>query len=119
MEQIQDNMYKIEASELLDIAMERRADGWRLVQICCSYVNEEYDIIYSFAKEYEFINYKVIAPKDQKVDSISRVYSAAIFYENEMSELFGCPITNMEVDLKNKFIRIKEETPFIDKKEAE
>lgn len=119
MEQIQENMYKIEASELLDLAMERRADGWRLVQICCSYVDEEYDIIYSFAKDYEFINYKVVTPKDVSVTSISRVYNAAIFYENEMAELFGCPISNMEVDLKNKFIRINEETPFIEKKEAE
>ena len=119
MEQIQENMYKIEASELLDLAMERRADGWRLVQICCSYVDEEYDIIYSFAKDYEFINYKVVTSKDVSVTSISRVYNAAIFYENEMAELFGCPISNMEVDLKNKFIRIEEETPFIEKKEAE
>ncbi len=119
MEQLQDTLFKIEATDLLDIVMEKRADGWRLVQICCSYVNEEYDIIYSFAKEYEFINYKVVTPKDVSVTSISRVYNAAIFYENEMRELFGCPIANMEVDLKNKFIRIEEETPFIDKKEAE
>ena len=45
--------------------------------------------------------------------SISRVYKAAIFYENEMKELFGLDVEFIKVDLGNKLYRIDANVPFL------
>ena len=51
--------------------------------------------------------------KDEEVPSISRVYKAAIFYENEMKELFGLDVEFIKVDLGNKLYRIDANVPFL------
>jgi len=117
MEKIQDTIWRIDANELLPVIMEKKNDFWRLGQICCVFVDGQYEISYSFCKDYELENYRLVTPKDVPVPSISRVFQAAHFYENEMVELFGCPIEHQKVDLENKLYRINETTPFVKGKE--
>lgn len=117
MEQLQDTIYKIEKVDLLNIIMEKKNDSWRLVQICCAFAEGKYEVTYSFAMDYEIVNYRLVVEKDEMVPSISRVYKSAIFYENEMKELFGLDVENIKVDYHNNLYRIAEETPFIKKED--
>ena len=83
MEDIGNNVIKIEQVELLPVIMEKKNDDWRLAQICCAFRDGHYEVSYSFAKGYELTNYRLIVGKDETVASISRVYKSAILYENE------------------------------------
>lgn len=119
MEDLGRNIYKIDKVDLLNVIMEKKNDEWRLAQICCSFVNETYELSYSFAKEYECVHYRLVVGREEEVPSISRVYRSAIFYENEMRELFGVDIEFMKVDLHNKLYRIDVEAPFVEPKKEE
>lgn len=115
MQEIQKNIYQIEMVELLPVIMEKKNDMWRLVQICCTFVDGNYEVTYSFATGYEISNYRLVVAKDEPVPSISRVYKSAILYENEMRELFGLDVEYIKVDYHDKLYRINEETPFLKK----
>ena len=119
MEMIQDTIYKIDKVDLLPVIMEKKQNMWRLVQICCAFADEHYEVTYSFAYPYgyDIMNYRLVVEKDEEVPSISRVYKAAILYENEMRELFGLNVTYIKEDMHNKLYRIDAETPFVEKKE--
>ena len=117
MEDLGSNIVKIELVELLPIIMEKKNDYWRLAQICCTFREGIYEVSYSFAKDYQLVNYRLVVDKDEMVPSISRVYKAAILYEKEMRELFGLKVEHMKVDYHGKLYRINEETPFIAKEE--
>lgn len=117
MEDLGNNIVKIEKVEMLPVIMEKKNDYWRLAQICCLYKEGKYEVSYSFAKEYDLVNYRLVVDKDETVPSISRVYKAAILYENEMRELFGLKVEYIKVDYHNKLYRIDEETPFLAKED--
>ena len=103
--------------ELISVTTQKKMDGFRLAQICSAYVAEQYELSYSFAKEYELINYRIIIDKTIQVPSITQIYDSAFLYENEMKELFGVNMEHIAVDYKNKLYRINEEAPFISKEE--
>lgn len=117
MENLGNNIFKIDKADLLPVIMEKKNDNWRLAQICCSYVNDTYEISYSFAKEYDIEHFRLVIDKDDSVASISRVYRSAVFYENEMKELFGLQVTHMKLDLHDKLYRIDTKTPFVPKED--
>ena len=112
MEDLGRNIYKIEKQDLLNVIMEKKNDMWRLAQICCTLVGEQFEVSYSFASGYDICHYRLIVERDECVPSISRVYKSAIFYENEMRELFGLDVEHIKVDYHNKLYRIDVETPF-------
>ena len=115
MQELQKDIYLIEKVELLPIIMEKKNNLWRLVQICCSFPEGHYEITYTFANGYDVVNYRLLAEKDEEMPSISRVYNSAVYYENEMHELWGLNITNIKNDLHDKLYRIDVETPFVPK----
>lgn len=86
--------------------------GWRLVQIGCTGTPDGMEINYTFDKDYEFLNLRILCPSDQTVPSIQSVYSCAFAYENEMLDLFGVKVTDMLVDFNGKFYKITTPTPF-------
>ena len=113
MQELKKDLYLIEQVELLPVIMEKKNDMWRLAQMCCAFAEGRYEVTYSFASGYEIANYRLIVGKEETVPSISRVYKSAIFYENEMRELFGLNVEYMKVDLHNRLYRIEETTPFL------
>lgn len=117
MEEIGKNIIKIEKVDLLPVIMEKKNDYWRLAQICCVHLEGCYEVSYSFAKDFQFVNYRLVVEEQEEVPSISRVYKAAIFYENEMRELFGLKVEHMKVDMHDKLYRIEAETPFLVKED--
>ena len=116
----EEQLLEIPVSDLLTKAMELKKDGFRLSQACAAYVNEKFELSYSFAEDttYQFTTLRVVIDPDTEVPSITEIVPPAVFYENEMKELFGVKIQMISLDYNNKFYRIEEETPLGPKKEA-
>ncbi|MCI8428360.1 MAG: NADH-quinone oxidoreductase subunit C [Lachnospira sp.] len=110
-------LIEIEADRILDTVMEMKNKGLRLSQACAAYVNDKYELSYSFANEdtYEYTTLRVIIDKETEICSITEFYPYAFLYENEMKELFGVNIKMINVDYHNKLYRIEAETPFLKK----
>lgn len=117
MEDLGKNIFKYDKVEFLPAVMEKKNDGYRLGQACCAFADDIFHVSYSFCKGQELVHFRLEAAKDECVPSISHIYSCAVFYENEMAELFGLNIEQMETDYKNKLYRINETTPFMEKED--
>ncbi|HOB07561.1 MAG TPA: NADH-quinone oxidoreductase subunit C [Methanoculleus sp.] len=88
------------------------ADGYRLVQIGCTGIGGAYEINYSFDKGYHLRNLRLNVGPDTEVPSISGIYWGAFVYENEMHDLFGIPVSGINIDFKGTFIRTAKKYPF-------
>lgn len=89
-----------------------KRDGYRLVQIHCVRVEEGFELNYTFDRNLEFVNYRVILPVDQEIVSISRIFSPAFLYENELKDLFGVKIGGITIDYDGALYRVAQKTPF-------
>lgn len=110
-------LIEIEADRILDTVMEMKNKGLRLSQACAAYVNDKYELSYSFANEdtYEYTTLRVVIDKETEICSVTEFYPYAFLYENEMKELFGVNIKMINFDYHNKLYRIQAETPFLKK----
>ena len=102
----------IRHEDLLETAKNMKDEGARLVQICSVSTKEGFELSYSFAKEYDFINYRIIMDSETQITSISDFYPSASLYENEMSELFGVKIEGIQLDYRDNLYKIDAVTPF-------
>ncbi|MFY9193913.1 MAG: NADH-quinone oxidoreductase subunit C [Methanoculleus sp.] len=87
------------------------ADGYRLVQIGCTNIGEAYEINYSFDKGYRFRNLRLTVEPEIEVPSITGIYWGAFVYENELHDLFGIPVTGINIDFKGTFFKTAEKFP--------
>ncbi len=104
----------ITPEQLPIVAMEKKAQGGRLVQICATRRPNGYEVLYSFDVETQLYNYRLDIDEDVEVASISDIFPPAFLYENEVSELFGVKIKGISIDFQGKLYRIEAETPFKD-----
>ncbi len=104
---------EIEVGQLLTKVMELKKAGLRLSQACAAVSKGNLELSYSFVNDetYEFITLRLVTDDKTEVPSITEVVPAAVFYENEMKELFGANIKMIETDYQNKLYRIEQETP--------
>jgi ech hydrogenase subunit D len=102
----------IEKDALLGAVSDLFAQGYRMVQIGCTTLENAYELNYSFDKDYHFKNLRVTAKTGDEIKSISVIYPNAFLYENEIHDLFGITIKNMSVDYKGAFYRTAIKTPF-------
>ena len=86
--------------------------GYRLVQIGCTDIGGAYEVNYSFDKGYQFRNLRLTVGPETEVPSISGIYWGAFVYENEMHDLFGIPVSGINIDFKGTFIRTAKKYPF-------
>ena len=109
---------EIEASALLTKVMEKKKEGYRLSQICAAYIDEKYELSYSFADDetYQYVTYRLVIDTDVESPSITEIIPQALFYENEMKELFGVKIKMISLDYENRLYRIRQEAPLGPKK---
>jgi ech hydrogenase subunit D len=100
-------------NELLAETLRLKNEGYRLVAITCTN-KDGLELSYSFDKEYDFLNLRFIIDTDSEIeiDSISSLYSYAFLYENEIKELFGAKIKNINIDFNNNLYKIPVKTPF-------
>jgi ech hydrogenase subunit D len=111
----------IQAEELVQKAVEMKKKGLRLSQACCSWVNNQYEISYSFADDetLDYTTLRILAGRTDEITSISEIYPYAAFYENEMEELFGLKIRYINLDYHNRLYRIKTKAPFLPEDQRE
>ena len=110
---------EIPVSKLLEKTMEMKRGGYRLSQACAAYVNDKFELSYSFADDttYQYTTLRVVVDTDEEVPSVTEILPQAVFYENEMKELFGVKINMIALDYDNRFYRIEADTPLGPKKE--
>ncbi|UAL07477.1 MAG: NADH-quinone oxidoreductase subunit C [Candidatus Methanogranum gryphiswaldense] len=99
-------------SDLPAKAKELADNGYRVVQICATSKDGKTEILYSFDKDFQMINYKVYVPDDMTVPSISGSFWPAFIFENEMHDLFGIEFTDLVLDYKGNFFKLSSKTPW-------
>lgn len=103
----------IPVDTLLDRARALREQGCRLVQICATRIAEELELTYSFDRERQMSNLRVLVPAGEaRVPSISSVFWCAFLYENEMHDLFNLEVEGMAVDFHGKLYTTAVKFPF-------
>lgn len=106
------NIVAVETSDLLATVKDLKEEGYRLLQICATKVENGIEILYSFDKEHELFNYRLTISEEENVESITSAYWNAFIYENEMHDLFGVKIRHSALDYGGKFFKVAEETPW-------
>ena len=89
-----------------------KREGYRLVQISCTRVAEGFELNYTLDLNLEFVNYRVILDVEDEIVSISRIFSSAFLYENELKDLFGVKISGITIDYEGALYRMAQKTPF-------
>lgn len=108
----------IAAKDLLAEVLNVKNEGFRLVAITCTN-KDGLEISYSFDKDYDLLTLRLLTDTETEVSSISIMYSYAFLYENEIKELFGANIKNINIDFNNTLYKIPIKTPFNMKKSEE
>lgn len=102
----------VEKGDLVGAVVQLFAEGYRIVQIGCSTLENGYELNYSFDKDYRFKNLRLTVARDEEVPSVSVVYPNAFLYENEIHDLFGVPIKNITIDYRGTLYHTAIKTPF-------
>jgi ech hydrogenase subunit D len=106
-----DNLQIIEPTSVSSHVQEIFNSGYRFVTItCCLNPDTSFDIFYSFDLDYKLLTLKTTLPSQDEIKSISDIYLAAAFAENEISELFGVKVKGMAIDYGGRFV-LTEDSP--------
>jgi len=98
--------------ELVPRTEQMKKDGCRLVQIGCTKVGDDYEINYTFDKDYVLTNLRITIKQDTVLPSVSSVYFGAFVYENEIHDLYGIKVAGMNIDFGGHFYRTTIKQPF-------
>ncbi|ACM60186.1 respiratory-subunit NADH dehydrogenase subunit [Caldicellulosiruptor bescii] len=103
------NLKELQKEDLRKEVLALKADGYRFVTATCVDLGDgRFDIIYHFDKDYRLTNIRITAQAEEKVPSISDIYFAAVFVENEIKDLFGIEFENLLIDYEGKFMITEE-----------
>ena len=87
--------------------------GWRLVQIGATRLDELVELNYSFDRDSVFENLRVRLPAAApRLPSVSGVYWCAFLYENELHDLFGIAFDGLVLDFKGALYTTATKVPF-------
>lgn len=94
------------------LAAEKKAEGWRFVQILAVNTEQGIDLIYSFMKDGLLVNYQISGvQKGTVVPSITDQFLAAFVFENETHDLFGVDIKGIAIDFGGNFYAVSQKEP--------
>lgn len=102
---------EISVQDLLGETVKIKNDGYRLVAVTCT-SRGGMELTYSFDKEHELLNLRIITDTETEVPSISVIYPYSFLYENEIKELFGVKLTGIKPDFHDTLYKIPVKTPF-------
>lgn len=102
----------VNPESVIDEAQKLKFAGYHLIQQCATRIPDAYELIYTFGKELEMKNLKIVLPQDKEISSITSIFPCAFIYENEMHDLFGVDIKMINIDYEGKLYRTAIETPF-------
>jgi ech hydrogenase subunit D len=112
---IEDQLTKeIDLSSLFGQVESFKNEGYRLVQMHCTRIEDTFEINYSFEKDLVFKTLRIVLPMDTEVPSVSGIFWGAFIYENEMHDLFGVHVRGINLDFKGNLIRTSVPYPFRD-----
>jgi ech hydrogenase subunit D len=127
---------EIPLGSLLEQVQRMHSSGHRLAQICCTRLESDHEVSYSFDRgpmaaasempaapaasappagpeEPRFVTLRVRLPlENPELPSISSFYWSAFLYENEMHDLFGVNVKGMAVDFHGKLYTMAVPTPY-------
>ncbi|MCL2156335.1 MAG: NADH-quinone oxidoreductase subunit C [Leptospirales bacterium] len=112
------DLIQIDNNSLLEKVYNFFQNGYRLVQIHCTLVDNGFELNYSFDKDNVFTNLRITIDKAQEILSISNIYWSAFLYENEIADLFGAKIKNIVIDFNGTFYQKTKKAPFAEPKPA-
>lgn len=106
---------EIELGELLSRVIECKHEGLRLAQACAAYAQGKLELSYSFANDetYQLTTLRIITDLDTEVPSITEIIPSAVFYENEMKEMFDVKMQQISLDYDKRLYRIEEDAPLL------
>ena len=100
-----ENLEILEESAVTARAHALKSSGYRFVTMTdCTNEDGTVDLFYSFDKELALVTLKMTADAGATVKSISDVYLAAAFVENEISELFDMNFSGLAIDYGGRFM---------------
>lgn len=100
-----DNVETLEPAAVLPRVRELGDAGYRYVTVtCCTNPDGTFGLFYAFDREYKMLTLKTTLPPEEEIPSISGVYLAGAFAENEIGELFGVKITGKAIDYGGRFV---------------
>ena len=102
----------ISVGEVVQKAEQAKKDGCRLVQIGCTKIEDNFEIIYVYDKDYKLTNYRITVKQDTEIPSISGVWFGAFVYENEIHDLYGLHVKGINIDFKGTFYKTAIKHPF-------
>jgi ech hydrogenase subunit D len=96
---MREEIVPVEADRLVGEAARLKVQGYRLVTLTCTELDETtVDILYHFDKDLGLKHLRLTAAKHAPVPSISPVYFAALLVENEIQDFFGLRFEGLVVD---------------------
>ena len=101
----------VEKQNVLNEATRLHGEGYRLTQMCSTKIEDGYEMIYTFGKGYDLLHLRFTIAAGDKMESISHIFPAAFFYENEIHDLFGVPVEFMTIDYHGGLYRTAEKPP--------
>lgn len=110
-----ENLETLPCSGITARAHELHDDGYRFVTMtACTNADGTVDIFYSFDRDFKLVTLKTTVEAGSTVKSLSDVYLAAAFVENEISELFEIKFSGLAVNYGGRFILAEgsPESPF-------
>lgn len=98
--------------DLPALSDDRKAGGWRFVQMLAVNTDDGIDLIYSFMKDGLLENHEIKGvQKGTLVPSVTDNFFGAFPFENEAHDLFGVNITNIAIDFKGNFYALAQKEP--------
>jgi len=103
----------IAVNNLLTQVKRLAQEKYRIVQISCTQIQENFSLDYTFDKDGKFYGIRISIPvAAATLPSISGEIFAAFLYENEIHDLFGIKFSGLVLDYGGNFYRIEKKTPF-------
>lgn len=100
-----DNLETLPTENIHERVHELHDSGYRFVTMtACTNQDGTVDIYYSFDLEFKLITLKATVDAGFTVRSISDIYLAAAFVENEIGELFEVKFKGLAVDYGGRFM---------------
>ena len=109
---LQTEFILIPAEELHALAVQKKEEGARFVQLLGVTTEQGIDVYYSFMTDGVLSNYCVKGvTKDMHLPSITDQFLAAFVFENETRELFGVDIRDIAIDFGGNLYKLAEKEP--------
>ena len=103
---------EIDSYRVLERAGHLKHLGYRLVEMHCTRLPQATEINYVFDLDGDLVVFRAKVGDEASIPSLTGIYGCAFLYENEMQDLFGIRITDIAVDFKGHFYKLKTQTPY-------